>query len=312
MWQMESAGHTLFAAGGAAGRASSEPLTRKSASRTAQGRDRVLQAAYCRSDYRRAATVGPACRFTTLASTGHNEANPPVRALNGHQLGVQSVSLSAMASLSHLDDRQRAVLSLALIAAGLVLLAGGTAGQAVGIGLSGLAIAWAIGQPQKRKLRAILGKLSGLAMAWAIAQPSWLNLNRRHRAVISLTILASGLGLVAGYGFKISLGVASLGLGLAWAIGSNCQLVHALFLLCGVSLITGPLILDWRNHLIQTAEYNQRLADHKNRLEGFRLKALQFANCTPCLRKASRLGSLCRYLQKLQPKRMPTRPFTMR
>src|SRR5208337_195309 len=47
------------------------------------------------------------------------------------------------------------------------------------------------------------------------------NLNRRHKVILFLTLVLTGLSLVAGCGLRSSLGVALLGCSVAWAVGSD-------------------------------------------------------------------------------------------
>jgi hypothetical protein len=50
---------------------------------------------------------------------------------------------------------------------------------------------------------------------------SFANLNRRHKAILLLTLIATGLVLLNGIAIGEGLGIALLGVAAAWIVGSN-------------------------------------------------------------------------------------------
>lgn len=78
--------------------------------------------------------------------------------------------------------------------------------------------------------------------------PLRIQLNRRHRVALFLTLLAAGLSLVSASGIQITVGIIFIGVAIAWAFGSNSRLVHALFIVCGLLLATVPILFEWNEH----------------------------------------------------------------
>ena len=93
------------------------------------------------------------------------------------------------------------------------------------------------------------------------------SLNRRHKAVLFLTLLAAGFSLLQQPYIRVTFGVALLGLALAWAIGSNSRAVHVLFLLLGLTLVGGPILADWYQHRKRIAECRSRVETFKRRIQ---------------------------------------------
>lgn len=83
------------------------------------------------------------------------------------------------------------------------------------------------------------------------------SLNRRHKAVLFLTLLAAGFSLLQQPYIRVTFGIAMLGLALAWAIGSNSRVVHVLFLLLGLPIAVGPVLSDWYEHRKRIAEFRR-------------------------------------------------------
>ncbi len=75
-----------------------------------------------------------------------------------------------------------------------------------------------------------------------------LQLNRRHRAALFVTLIAAGAFLLSGESVKSALGVVLLGVAFAWAFGSSDRFVHILFLACGALIIVVTLTYDCNSH----------------------------------------------------------------
>jgi hypothetical protein len=87
-----------------------------------------------------------------------------------------------------------------------------------------------------------------------------LQLNRRHKAILFLTLLAAGSSLVGEVNLRISFGIVLLGFAFAWALGSNSRPAHYLFILLGVLLAAGPVWNDWssrRDYELRVQEFEQ-------------------------------------------------------
>lgn len=93
------------------------------------------------------------------------------------------------------------------------------------------------------------------------------SLNRRHKVMLFLTLIAAGLSLVLGAGVAKAGGVALLGMALAWIFGSDSRIVHWLLFGVGIALIAGTASFDF---------FWWRLEWHgfENRPDGFFLLAL--------------------------------------
>lgn len=55
---------------------------------------------------------------------------------------------------------------------------------------------------------------------------SAIRLNRRHKFILFLTLIATGASLVMGAGLARAAGIAMLGTALAWILGLNTRVVH--------------------------------------------------------------------------------------
>ncbi len=89
-----------------------------------------------------------------------------------------------------------------------------------------------------------------------------LELNRRHKAILFLTLLAAGSSLVGEVNLRISFGIVLLGFAFAWALGSDSRPVHYLFILLGVLLAAGPVWNDWsncRDYDLRIQEFEQKI-----------------------------------------------------
>jgi hypothetical protein len=84
-----------------------------------------------------------------------------------------------------------------------------------------------------------------------------VELNRRHKAALFLTLVAVGVSLVLAAGAKQTAGVALLGAAFAWAFGSNSRIVHWLFVASGSALLVAPIGFDWYTNR-HTAEFYER------------------------------------------------------
>lgn len=89
-----------------------------------------------------------------------------------------------------------------------------------------------------------------------------LELNRRHKAILFLTLLAAGSSLVVEANLRISFGIVLLGIAFAWALGSDSRLVHCLFFVTGVLLAAYPVWVDWSN----SREYELRLDEFERKI----------------------------------------------
>ncbi len=101
-----------------------------------------------------------------------------------------------------------------------------------------------------------------------------LSLNGRQKTALFFVLVAAGFNLLGERSLRSTLGIMLLGLAVAWAIGSRNRLVHASLLLSGISLLVGPVLLDWRHQLGQVADY-------KKQVELFESKVPQLAELYP-------------------------------
>jgi hypothetical protein len=74
----------------------------------------------------------------------------------------------------------------------------------------------------------------------AIARRVAGRFSRYQQAALILTLLSVGIMLVSGANWQLSLGILSLGLTLAWIVGSDNRLLHYLFLVFGVAALVPP------------------------------------------------------------------------
>src|SRR5437879_9075479 len=65
-------------------------------------------------------------------------------------------------------------------------------------------------------------------------------LNRRHKAALCGTLVFIGLIVLLGGGIRAAVGIGLLGIAFSWALGSNHQVVHWLFLIFGLLLLILP------------------------------------------------------------------------
>ena len=93
-----------------------------------------------------------------------------------------------------------------------------------------------------------------------------VELNRRHKAVLFLTLVAAGVSLVLGAVAKQTAGVALLGLAFAWAFGSNSRIVHWLFVASGSALLVAPIGFDWYTDRHTAKLYESRVAAFERRI----------------------------------------------
>jgi len=63
--------------------------------------------------------------------------------------------------------------------------------------------------------------------------------------MLFLTLIAAGISLLLGAGAAKVIGVALLGIAMAWAFGSNSRAVHWLFFAAGLVLLLGPSSREW-------------------------------------------------------------------
>jgi hypothetical protein len=73
-------------------------------------------------------------------------------------------------------------------------------------------------------------------------------LNRRLSAVLFITLLGVGAALIADEGIKTAVGLALVGVALAWAIGCNSRVVHWMFVLIGLVGLAVPVGVRWHRH----------------------------------------------------------------
>lgn len=93
-----------------------------------------------------------------------------------------------------------------------------------------------------------------------------VELNRRHKAALFLTLVAAGVSLVLGADAKQTAGVALLGVAFAWAFGSNSRFVHLLFAVFGLALLAGPLAFHWYSYRISTNKYQEQVAEFERKI----------------------------------------------
>jgi hypothetical protein len=93
-----------------------------------------------------------------------------------------------------------------------------------------------------------------------------LNLNRRHKVTLFLTVLLAGIAALNGAKMMQVVGILLLGLALAWAFGSDSRVVHWLFLSVGVFLACGTVGLAWLIHQRDTNIYAQKVAAFEQRI----------------------------------------------
>jgi uncharacterized membrane protein YqjE len=93
-----------------------------------------------------------------------------------------------------------------------------------------------------------------------------LNLNRRHKVTLFLTVLLAGIAALNGAKMMQVVGILLLGLALAWAFGSDSRVVHWLFLSLGVLLACGTVGLGWYVHQSDTDLYAQKVAAFEQRI----------------------------------------------
>lgn len=70
-------------------------------------------------------------------------------------------------------------------------------------------------------------------------------LNRRHKVVLFVTLLAAGFILITGGGIGPGLGSILLGIAFALAVGSNSRAIHGLFVTTGLVLLLAPSLYFW-------------------------------------------------------------------
>ncbi len=93
-----------------------------------------------------------------------------------------------------------------------------------------------------------------------------LNLNRRHKVTLFLTVVFAGIAALNSAKMMQVIGILLLGLALAWAFGSDSRVVHWLFLSLGVLLTC--LTLGGAGYLYQsdTNQYAQKVAAFEQRI----------------------------------------------
>jgi len=93
-----------------------------------------------------------------------------------------------------------------------------------------------------------------------------VELNRRHKAALFLTLAATGVSLVLGVGAKQTAGVALLGVAFAWAFGSNSRIVHWLFVVSGSAVLVAPTGFDWYTDRHTAKFYESQVAAFERRI----------------------------------------------
>lgn len=87
-------------------------------------------------------------------------------------------------------------------------------------------------------------------------------LNRRHKAVLFLTLLSMGLALSL---FRATLaqtlGVGLIGIALAWAIGSDSRVMHSLWVLLGVGFLLLAGANGWEDYEKERDTYHTQLVE---------------------------------------------------
>jgi hypothetical protein len=132
------------------------------------------------------------------------------------------------------------------------------------------------------------------------------SLNSRHKAVFFLTALAVGFSLITTSNLRVSLGVASIGIAMAWAVGSDSRLAHLLLLVCGLIVAAGPVVWGWTKHQQQRRQYEKQIAQ-------FEAKFPDFASIYPLWRlqiASEDTGSSASSAKDAGPKNVPFDPDT--
>src|ERR1035437_8926294 len=93
-----------------------------------------------------------------------------------------------------------------------------------------------------------------------------LNLNRRHKVTLFLTVVLAGIAALNGAKMMEVVGILLLGLALTWAFGSDSRVVHWLFLSLGALLACGTVGLAWLIHQSDTNLYAGQVAAFEQRI----------------------------------------------
>lgn len=93
-------------------------------------------------------------------------------------------------------------------------------------------------------------------------------LNRRHKAVLFVTLLGVGIALIGGAG-EGGAGIAFMGAALAWAIGSNSRIVHGAFVVAGLLLFCGGVTWAWWNYRSHVRQYTEKVTQFEKRVPFF-------------------------------------------
>jgi hypothetical protein len=93
-----------------------------------------------------------------------------------------------------------------------------------------------------------------------------MELNRRHKVALFLTLVDAGVNLVLGGSTKQTAGVALLGVAFAWAFGSNSRIVHWLFVVLGSALLVAPIGFDWSTDRHTIKFYESQVAAFERRI----------------------------------------------
>jgi hypothetical protein len=93
-----------------------------------------------------------------------------------------------------------------------------------------------------------------------------LNLNRRHKVTLFLTLVLAGTAALNGAKMMEVVGILLLGLALAWAFGSDSRIVHWLFLSVGVLLACWTIGIPGYRYKSDANLYAQRAAAFEQRI----------------------------------------------
>lgn len=102
-----------------------------------------------------------------------------------------------------------------------------------------------------------------------------------QKAALFLTLAAAGFNLMGEESVRSTFGIALLGLAVTWAAGVSRRVIHLSFLLSGISLSVGPMLLDWRHR-------QEQVVAHKQEVERFESNIPRFAELYPLPRLLER------------------------
>ena len=98
----------------------------------------------------------------------------------------------------------------------------------------------------------------------------YASLNRRHKAVIFVSLIGAGLVLMDDGSLGEGLGVILIGVAFAWAVGSDYRPVHVALLLTGIIMaLGGPIMAGWIDHHSAIVSYQSAVTKNSERMASF-------------------------------------------